>query len=70
MGETQNDKSILKRFLKLVLAFGPGIMRLINSRHLKKSHKTNIWINLGLGASLLFTCIISYNGVLALLTYF
>ena len=47
-----------------------GIMLMINSRKVMKGHGTSIWINLGLILALLFSCIISYNGVLALLTYF
>ena len=47
-----------------------GIMLLINNKKIMKGYKTGIWINLGLIAALFFSCIISYNGVLALLTYF
>ncbi|WP_265242762.1 NRAMP family divalent metal transporter [Muriicola sp. Z0-33] len=47
-----------------------GIMLLINNKSLMKGHKTSIWINLGLLLAFLFSCIISYNGVLALDNYF
>ena len=47
-----------------------GIMLLINNKSLMKGHKTSIWINFGLLLALVFSCIISYNGVLALGAYF
>ena len=47
-----------------------GIMLLINNKRIMKNHKTNIWINLGLLAAFFFSCVISYNGVLALFVYF
>lgn len=47
-----------------------GIMLLINNKGLMKGHKTSIWINLGLLLAFLFSCVISYNGVLALDNYF
>lgn len=47
-----------------------GILLLINNREIMKNYRTSLWINLGLGASLIFSCIISYNGVVALFSYF
>ena len=47
-----------------------GIILLINNKSLMKGHKTSIWINFGLLLALVFSCIISYNGVLALGAYF
>ena len=47
-----------------------GIMLMINNKKVMKGHKTNIWINLGLFAALFFSCVISYNGVVALFDYF
>ena len=47
-----------------------GILLLVNNSKIMKGHKTSIWINLGLITSLLFACLISYNGVLGLLAYF
>jgi len=35
-----------------------------------KGYKTGIFVNIGLFASLLFACIISYNGIIALTEYF
>jgi Mn2+/Fe2+ NRAMP family transporter len=47
-----------------------GIMLLVNNKKIMKGYKTSIWINLGLVAALFFSCLISYNGVQALLNYF
>lgn len=47
-----------------------GILLLINNKKIMKGHKTSIWINLGLSAALLFACLISYNGIIALTGYF
>ena len=47
-----------------------GIMLLINNKKIMKGYKKSIWINLGLISALFFSCVISYNGVLALLTFF
>ena len=47
-----------------------GIFFMVNNRKLMKGYKTGILVNLGLFASFFFSCIISYNGVLALLEYF
>ncbi|WP_273566025.1 Nramp family divalent metal transporter [Maribacter halichondriae] len=47
-----------------------GILLLINNKKIMKGHKTSIWINIGLMGALLFACVISYNGVLALFDFF
>ena len=47
-----------------------GILLLINNKKIMKGHKTSIWVNMGLSAALLFACLISYNGVMALMDYF
>lgn len=47
-----------------------GIMLLINNKKIMKGHRTSLWINLGLFSALFFSCMISYNGVLALWAYF
>ena len=47
-----------------------GIVLLINSKKLMGENKTGIWVNLILVAALFFSCVISYNGILALSTYF
>lgn len=47
-----------------------GIILLINNKNLMQGHKTNLIINIGLVAALIFACIISYNGVVALIDFF
>lgn len=47
-----------------------GIIILVNSKKVMKAYKTSLFVNIGLFTSLLFACIISYNGVLALFEYF
>lgn len=46
-----------------------GILFLINTKNLMKGHKTSIWINIALVLAFLFSCVISFNGVAALLEY-
>ena len=47
-----------------------GIILLINNKKLMTKYKAGVWLNLGLFAALFFSCVISYNGVVALLDYF
>lgn len=47
-----------------------GILLLINNKNIMKGHTTNMLVNIGLLISLLFACVISYNGVVALADYF
>ncbi len=47
-----------------------GIIFLVNNKKLMKKYKAGIWFNIGLFAALFFSFVISYNGVLALITYF
>lgn len=47
-----------------------GILFLINNKKLMHKYKASIWLNVGLFAALFFSCVISYNGVVALLNYF
>jgi len=47
-----------------------GIILLINNKKLMTKYKAGIWLNLGLFAALFFSCVISYNGIVALLDYF
>ncbi|WP_406682858.1 Nramp family divalent metal transporter [Seonamhaeicola sp. MEBiC1930] len=47
-----------------------GIILMVNNKKVMKGYKTSVFVNIGLFASLLFACIISYNGVLALFEYF
>lgn len=47
-----------------------GIILLINNKKLMSKYKAGTLLNLGLIAALFFSCVISYNGVLALITFF
>ncbi|MDF4223265.1 MULTISPECIES: Nramp family divalent metal transporter [Maribacter] len=47
-----------------------GIILLINNKKIMANYKAGIWLNLGLFAALFFACVISYNGIVALLDYF
>lgn len=47
-----------------------GIILLVNNKKVMKGYKTGLFVNIGLFASLVFACIISYNGVQALFEYF
>ena len=44
-----------------------GIMYLVNSKKLMGKHTAGLGMNIGLAAALVFACIISYTGVIALL---
>ena len=46
------------------------IIIMVNNKKVMKEYKTSIWVNLGLFAALFFSCVISYNGALAVLEYF
>jgi Mn2+/Fe2+ NRAMP family transporter len=47
-----------------------GIIIMVNSKKVMKTYKTSFFVNIGLYAALLFSLIISYNGIIALLGYF
>ncbi|MGJ8736362.1 NRAMP family divalent metal transporter [Zobellia laminariae] len=47
-----------------------GIILLINNAKLMKDYKAKLPLNIGLFAALFFSCVISYNGVIALVEYF
>ncbi|MDC6352218.1 divalent metal cation transporter [Zeaxanthinibacter sp. PT1] len=47
-----------------------GIILLINNSKLLGERTVSMWLNLVLFAALLFSCVISYNGVMALLQFF
>ncbi|MFD2542705.1 Nramp family divalent metal transporter [Lacinutrix gracilariae] len=47
-----------------------GIILIVNNKKIMQGYKTSIFVNFGLFASLLFACIISYNGIIALTEYF
>lgn len=44
-----------------------GMMILINKKELMGDHKAGIGLNVGMGAALIFACIISWNGVVAII---
>lgn len=66
--EMQIMSQVFNVFVLPIVIF--GILVLINNKKVMKGHKTSNWINLGLSAALLFACLISYNGVMALFDYF
>ena len=47
-----------------------GIILIVNNKKIMQGYETSLFVNIGLYASLLFACIISYNGILALIEYF
>ena len=47
-----------------------GIILLINNKKIMAEYKAGILLNIGLFAALFFSCVISYNGIVALLGYF
>ncbi|WP_437371871.1 Nramp family divalent metal transporter [Maribacter litoralis] len=47
-----------------------GIILLINNRKIMAEYKAGVLLNIGLFAALFFSCVISYNGIVALLGYF
>ncbi|MFC4722614.1 Nramp family divalent metal transporter [Geojedonia litorea] len=46
-----------------------GIILMVNNKKIMKGYKTSIFVNVGLFSALLFSCIISYNGILALFDF-
>lgn len=46
-----------------------GIILFLNNKKVMNGHPTNIGIQLGLVLAFLFSCVISYNGIVALLEY-
>lgn len=47
-----------------------GIIFLIRNNPIMKDHPTSIWVKIGLYCALFFSCVISYNGIVALFEYF
>ena len=43
-----------------------GILILSNRKELMNEHKASLFLNIGMGLALLFACIISYNGIIAI----
>lgn len=46
-----------------------GIILLINNKKLMGTYKTGIWINIGLVLAFIFSCLVSYSGILGLQAY-
>jgi len=47
-----------------------GMMILINKKELMGEHKAGITLNIGMASALIFACIISYNGIVAIVGQF
>lgn len=47
-----------------------GMLVLINLKSFSVVHKTALWINISLFASLIFSLVISYNGIIGIASYF
>ena len=47
-----------------------GIILMLNKKQVMKEYITGMWVKIGLYGALFFSCVISYNGVLALIEYF
>ena len=47
-----------------------GILILVNNRRLMGEHKAGISLNIGIILSLIFACVISYNGAIAIIENF
>ena len=47
-----------------------GIIMMVNNKKIMKGYKTGLFVNIGLFAALLFSLVISYNGIVALTEYF
>nr|WP_321245778.1 Nramp family divalent metal transporter [uncultured Psychroserpens sp.] len=47
-----------------------GIIIMVNNKTIMKGYKTGVFVNAGLFAALLFSLVISYNGIIALTEYF
>ena len=47
-----------------------GIILMVNNKKVMKGYKTNLWVNIGLFGAFFFSCVISYNGILALTDFF
>ncbi|MFV9550217.1 Nramp family divalent metal transporter [Algibacter sp. PT7-4] len=45
-----------------------GIILLANNKSIMKGYKMSIWVNIGLFAALFFSCIVSYTGVIGIMT--
>ena len=47
-----------------------GIILLVNNKQLMQNYKGGLWLNMGIGLAFLFSILISYNGILAIIEFF
>jgi len=66
--EMQILSQVFNVFVLPIVIF--GIILLVNNKEVMKGYHTGIGVNIGLFSALFFSCVISYNGILALIEYF
>lgn len=66
--EMQILSQVFNVFVLPVVVF--GIILIVNNKKVMKGFKTGFGVNAGLFSALFFSCVISYNGILALMEYF
>ena len=66
--EMQILSQVFNVFVLPIVVF--SIILMVNNKKVMKEYKTSLWVNIGLFAALFFSCVISYNGILALMDYF
>lgn len=66
--EMQILSQVFNVFVLPVVVF--GIILMVNNKKVMKGFKTGFGVNAGLFSALFFSCVISYNGILALMEYF
>lgn len=66
--EMQILSQVFNVFVLPIVVF--GIILMVNNKKVMKGFKTSFGVNAGLFAALFFSCVISYNGILALMEYF
>ena len=66
--EMQILSQVFNVFVLPIVVF--SIILMVNNKKVMKEYKTSFWVNIGLFAALFFSCVISYNGVLALMDFF
>ncbi|MHB1104961.1 MAG: Nramp family divalent metal transporter [Lutibacter sp.] len=66
--EMQILSQVFNVFVLPIVVF--GIILMVNNKKVMKGFKTGFGVNAGLFAALFFSCVISYNGILALMEYF
>ena len=66
--EMQILSQVFNVFVLPIVVF--SIILMVNNKKVMKEYKTSLWVNIGLFAALFFSCVISYNGVLALMDFF